>query len=240
MPVDPVVRQADLGKVFEAGDDDLEHLLRRCNAHHPGRDLIRGEEREVEGRLLCEQAITHVFRHLAAVHLDLPVQQAAWHADVRPGFCRAAATARRDGRTADRKPRRQPDPSDDRLSGDCPQLFCQERIVRDVRLRLLREPIGGVELIVADKPDDLRERHIPRPPDSRGAMCPPRDSSGCYGESDDRGDNPRPARHPRPRDSGRRSGRQSRLTCSSDVAQLSGRDCAPLSVAHEHPVHDVF
>ena len=40
-----------------------------------------------------ERARTDVFRHLAASHLGLPVQQAAWHADVR------------DRRLAERAPR---------------------------------------------------------------------------------------------------------------------------------------
>ena len=90
-------------------------------------------------------------------------------------------------------------------TGDRPQLFCEEWIVGDVRLRLLREAVGVVELIGTGEPDDFRQRLVLGPPDLRVSLHAPGDAAHGNGEGDDRGDNPPPARHTGPRDSGRLS-----------------------------------
>ena len=136
------------------------------------------------------------------------------------GVLPSGRQARRCGRTDGRRRRRRADRS------RCPRvreivrhLFCEERIVGDVWLRLLREAVGVVELIGTGEPDDLRQRLVPRPADLRIALRPPRDATGGDGERDDRGRNPRAARRPRPRD--RRPivrRRQPRVTRRSEIA----------------------
>ena len=94
---------------------------------------------------------------------------------------------------------------DDRPTRDRPQLFCEERIVGDVRLRLLREAVGIVELIRTGELDDFRQRLVLGPPDLRVSVHAPGDAADGNREGEDRGDNPRPARHTGPHDSGRLS-----------------------------------
>ena len=74
--------------------------------------------------------------------------------------------------------------------GDPLDLFREEWILRDVWLRLLREPVGVVELLRLGEPDDLGQRLVPRPAYLRVALRPPRDATGCDGERDDRGRDP--------------------------------------------------
>ena len=49
--IDPVVRQGNFGKMFKAGYRNLERLACRGDPYHASRNLVRGEEREVDARL---------------------------------------------------------------------------------------------------------------------------------------------------------------------------------------------
>ena len=221
----------------------LERLAGRCDAHHAGRNLVRAEEREVEFAAPDERSRTDVFRHLAACHLDFPVQQAAWHAGARDR--RLAERPPRLGRAAVRTVEHV---GAGRIGVDvahvreiAAHLFCEEWIVRDVWLRLLREPVRIVELLGPGEPDDLGQRLLPRPADLRVALRPPCDASGGDGERDDRGRNPPAARRPRPRDRGRcPTTTAAHDTQPQDRARRGCRDRAPLAVAHERSVDDVF
>ena len=118
-----------------------------------------------------------VLRDFVARQLAFPVKQPAWHGGVGdrrlpegpPRLIASAVRAVKDvgaGRFG----------IDDRAPFDPPHLFREEWIVGDVRLRLLRQGIGRVELVRVGQPDDLRQRFLPRPAHLRVALRPPRDA----------------------------------------------------------------
>ena len=183
-----------------------------------------------------------IFSRLVAGHLGFPVQQAAWHAGVRDRRLaerppRSVAVGRTDGRR-----RSAPGGSESMSHASGDSLICSARSGSSemYALRLLREPVGVVELVSVGEPDDLGQRRMPRPANLRVALCPPRDATDRDGERDDRGHDTRAPRRPRPRDRGRWSGRQPRMTRSGEIAHLGCRDRAPLAVPHERPVDDVL
>ena len=109
-------------------------------------------------KLLRERTRTNVLRHLPTRHFDLPVHEAAWHV----GF---------DGGFAERPPRLSASAVwavedltaggiglDDGAPRDPPHLLCEERIVRDERLHLLRQAVSVVKPICIRQPDDFGQR----------------------------------------------------------------------------------
>ena len=192
--------------MFKRGHADLKRTVGRCDSDHAGRDLVRWEERKADVRRRRERARSDVLRDLVARQLAFPVHQPAWHAGVgdrrlpeRPPRLIASAVRAVEDVGAGRFG------IDDRAPFDPPDLFREEWIVRDVRLRLLRQGIGGVELVRVGQPDDLRQRFLPRPAHLRVALRPPGDATGDDGERDGSSRELHAARRPRPRDRRQRS-----------------------------------
>jgi hypothetical protein len=171
----------------------------------PGGRLSSCDERQMNVCLTGELARTNILGRLVACHHGLEVQHAPRYsridwAGTKPPPRLATTPVRpiehlRTSRIRD----------DNRPTGDRPQLFCEEWVVREVTLRLLGKAIGIVELIGTGKLDDFRQRLVPGPPDLRVSIHAPGDAAHGNGEGDDRGDNPPPARYTGPRDGGRLS-----------------------------------
>ena len=210
-----------------------------CDAHHARRYLVRREQREVDACLVANWP-DDIFRHLAAAISAFPVQQAAWHAAPATGVLpsgRHGSLGSAVGTIEDLGAGRIG--VDVRRVGRSPSAFCQDRIVRNVWLRLLRQPIAASNL---SAPASLMT--------SGSAVCRAHRTFAlravCQAKPAGVTANARTAAiiHV----TARRRGLRLRPTIPTTAAHrmqppyahFPGRDCTPLSVPHKRPVHDVF